>query len=64
MFLGLIALREFGRQRGWILSQFRVSCAAMNRVLDQYDESQIERDVMSNAVITLGEETGFAGEDA
>lgn len=59
MFLGLIALREFGSQRGWILSQFRVPEAAMNAALDGYDEAAIEAKVVSNALISLNDAVGF-----
>lgn len=59
MFLGLIALREFGSQRGWILSQFRVPEAAMNAALDGYDEAAIEANVVSNALISLNDTVGF-----
>lgn len=60
MFLGLIALREFGRQRGWIVSQFRVSSEALNYALDCYDEARIEANVVSNSLLRLNEEAGFA----
>jgi tetratricopeptide (TPR) repeat protein len=58
MFLGLIALREFGRQRGWIATQFRISSEALNRALEDYDESQIERNVMAVAAGRLLEKSG------
>jgi hypothetical protein len=60
MFLGLIALREFGRQCGWIVGQFRVSSEALNDALDGYDEAQIEANVMCNSLLRLNEEAGFA----
>jgi tetratricopeptide (TPR) repeat protein len=59
-FLGLIALREFGRQRGWIASQFRVPAEALNDACASYDEAQIEVNVMINSLRTLNEVTGFA----
>jgi hypothetical protein len=58
-FLGLIALREFGRQRGWIAGQFRVSALALNEALAGYDEARIEANVVSKAVLRLNEESGF-----
>jgi tetratricopeptide (TPR) repeat protein len=60
MFLGLVALREFGRQRGWIVSQFLVPSGTLNGALDCYDETLIETNVVSNSVLTLNEEAGFA----
>jgi len=60
MFLGLIALREFGRQRGWIVSQFRVSSEALDDALASYDEAQIETNVMCNSLVRLNEDAGFA----
>ena len=60
MFLGLIALREFGRQRGWIVSQFRVSSEALDDALASYDEAQIETNVMCNSLLRLNEDAGFA----
>ncbi|MGH8058948.1 MAG: hypothetical protein ACREOH_17210, partial [Candidatus Entotheonellia bacterium] len=59
MFLGLIALREFGRQRGWIVGQFRVSSEALDDALASYDEAQIETNVMCNSLVKLNEDAGF-----
>jgi len=55
MFLGLLAHREFGRQRGWIAAQFRISPAAMESAMDNYNESQIEKNVMGKALTKLNE---------
>jgi tetratricopeptide (TPR) repeat protein len=55
MFLGLISLREFGRQRGWIAAQFRISSSSLERAMDSYNESQIEVNVMSKTFISLKE---------
>ena len=60
VFLGLVALREFGAQRGWIIAQFRVTKEAMNSAFDDYDEAQIQTNVVSNSLITLNEEARFA----
>ncbi len=59
MFLGLIALREFGRQRGWIVGQFRVSFEALNHALDRYDDTRIEANMVSYSLLKLNEEAGF-----
>ena len=55
IFLGLISLREFGRQRGWIAAQFRIKSASMEGAMDSYNESQIEKNVMSKAFTTINE---------
>lgn len=49
LFLGLISLREFGRQRGWIASQFQISSTCLDRAMEGYDESKIEKDVITGA---------------
>ena len=59
LFLGLISLREFGRQRGWIAGQFQVSSEALDNALIGYDEAQIEVNVIGNTLIALNEEIGF-----
>lgn len=60
LFLGLVSLREFGRQRGWITGEFRISPEVLNNALMDYDESQIEVHVVTGALLTLNEEIGFA----
>ncbi len=62
MFVGLVALREFGRQRGWIAAQFGVSLKAMNCALGDYDENKIQANVVSNSLLVLNEEVRFAPE--
>ena len=47
LFLGLISLREFGRQRGWIAAQFQISAKSMDRAMEDYDESKIEKNVLT-----------------
>jgi len=58
-FLGLIALREFGAQRGWIMSQFRMPKSAMDGAMAGYDESEIEANVVSKGLISLNDAAGF-----
>ncbi len=53
MLMGLVALREFGRQRGWIASRFPISNADLNAAIKDYDEGQIERDVMVESLRRL-----------
>lgn len=54
-FVGLLALREFGSQRGWITSQFPVSKTDLNLAIDNYDESQILKDVAGESLIRLND---------
>jgi tetratricopeptide (TPR) repeat protein len=55
MFMGLVALREFGRQRGWIASQFPISNADLNAAIDDCDEGQIERDAVVESLRRLND---------
>ena len=55
MFIGLVALREFGRQRGWIVSQFPTAHANLILAMDGYDEAKIEKDVAAKSLIQLNE---------
>ena len=55
MFIGLVALREFGRQRGWIVSQFPTAHANLILAMDGYDEAKIEKDVAAESLIQLNE---------
>ena len=48
MFLGLVALREFGRQRGWIAAQFHIPSDALKRTMGGYDENMIQKNVAGN----------------
>jgi hypothetical protein len=56
LFLSLVALREFGRQRGWITSQYRIPSKCMDKAMDGYNESQIECNVMSKIIMMLNQE--------
>jgi len=56
LFLGLISLREFGRQRGWIAAQFQIPSASLDRAMDRYDELKIEKNVLAGAFGALGDE--------
>jgi hypothetical protein len=55
MFMGLVALREFGKQRGWIASQFPISQTDLNLAIDDYDESQILKGVMAESLLRLND---------
>jgi hypothetical protein len=56
LFLGLISLREFGRQRGWIAAQFQVSSRHLDRAMEDYDESKIEKNLMAGVFSALDDE--------
>ncbi len=62
LFLGLISLREFGRQRGWIAAQFQISAKSMDRAMEDYDESKIEKNVLVHALRTLDDECKLFGQ--
>ncbi len=53
--IGLVALREFGRQRGWIASQFPISHTDLNLAIDDYDESRILKDVTAESLLRLND---------
>ncbi len=55
MFMGLVALREFGKQRGWIASQFPISQTDLNLAIDDYDESQILKGVTAESLLRLND---------
>lgn len=55
MFMGLVALREFGRQRGWIASQLPISQADVSLAIEGYDETKILKDVAADTLLRLNE---------
>lgn len=55
MFIGLVALREFGKQRGWIASQFPISQADLNLAIGDYDESGILKEVTAKSLLRLND---------
>lgn len=56
MFMALAALREFGKQRGYITGYFEVLPAAMEEALSAYDEVRLHNDVMIDTFTVLNEE--------
>src|SRR6185503_10078497 len=52
-FMGLVALREFGRQRGWIASQFPIAQTDLSLALEEYDETRILKDVRAGTLLRL-----------
>jgi len=62
MFLCLVSLREFSRQRGWITAQFQISSESRDRAMDDYDESKIEKSVMAGVLRILDDERKLFGQ--
>jgi tetratricopeptide (TPR) repeat protein len=56
MFMALAALREFGKQRGYITGYFEVLPASMEEALSAYDEVRLHNDVMIDTFTVLNEE--------
>jgi tetratricopeptide (TPR) repeat protein len=59
MFIGLVALREFGRQRGFIMGYFGVTQKTRDRAMKGYDENKLHTDVLTETFRVLNEETGM-----
>jgi len=56
MFMALAALREFGKQRGYIMGYFEVLPAASEEALGSYDEERLHNDVLIGVFNVLNEE--------
>jgi tetratricopeptide (TPR) repeat protein len=56
MFVGLVALREFGKQRGYIMGYFNVSDKAREQALLVYDENRLHTEVLTETLRVLNEE--------
>ena len=56
MFMALLALREFGKQRGYIMGYFEVPAAASAEALRSYDEGRLHNDVLIDTFSVLNEE--------
>lgn len=56
MLMALVALREFGKQRGYIMGYFEVSAASSEKALGAYDEVRLHNDVMIDTFTVLNEE--------
>ncbi len=63
MFVGLVGLREFSRQRGWVATQFGVSLEILNSTLDHYDETKIMKDIVSGSFLRLNEKIHLLPDD-
>ena len=56
MFMALVALREFGKHRGYIMGYFEVPPASSNEALSSYDEERLHNDVLIGTFAVLNEE--------
>jgi len=56
MFMALLALREFGKQRGYIMGYFGVPDAASEEALRSYDEGRLHNVVLIDTFSVLNEE--------
>jgi hypothetical protein len=56
MFMALAALREFGKQRGYIMGYFEVLPASSEEALGAYDEVRLHDDVLVDTFTVLNEE--------
>lgn len=56
MIMALAALREFGKQRGYILGYFEVLPASSEQALHTYDAGRLHNDVMIDTITALNEE--------
>lgn len=50
MFVGYVSLREFGRQRGWITGHLQISNKVLDNVMNSYDETLIELEVITKSL--------------
>lgn len=56
MFMALVALREFGKERGYIMANFGVSAEKSEEALRSYDEARLHNDVLIESFRVLNEE--------
>jgi hypothetical protein len=62
MFLALVALREFARQRGWIAAQFRITTETMNEAISCYDEQLVHSNVLTGSLARINKEVHLVPE--
>ncbi|MFO7675020.1 MAG: tetratricopeptide repeat protein [bacterium] len=62
LFLGLAALREFGRQRGWIAGRLQIPTEVVNSAIGCYNEEQIHKNVLSGSLTRINKQIHFAPE--
>jgi tetratricopeptide (TPR) repeat protein len=56
MFMALVALREFGKHRGYIMGYFDVPPASSGEAMCSYDEERLHSDVLIGSFTVLNEE--------
>jgi hypothetical protein len=56
MFVSLVSLREFSRQRGWIATHFGVPNPTLISAMDNYDEALIASNVMVKGLSRIAKE--------
>jgi tetratricopeptide (TPR) repeat protein len=59
LFLGLVALCEFSRQRGWITGYFDIPTDTLAAAMENYDEVEIQKSVTSQSAARLAKESGL-----
>jgi tetratricopeptide (TPR) repeat protein len=59
LFLGLVALCEFSRQRAWITGYFNIPSDSLSAAMENYDEVEIQRSVISQSAGRLAKESGL-----
>lgn len=64
LFLGLLAMREFSRQFGWIPSQFRVSGELVAATLTGSEVNRVRAKVVTDSLIAIGKESRLFPEPA
>ena len=55
VFVPLVALREFGRQRGWISALLEIPNEMLTKVMENYDEGRIEKKVAVESLRQINE---------
>lgn len=56
MFMAVLALREFGKQRGYIMGYLEVPAAMSEEALHSYDEGRLHKEVLIDTFSVLNEE--------
>lgn len=58
-FLNTVALREFGAQRGFLMNEFEIEDAVKEKTMDNYDEGQLNRDIIGAIITAINDEAGI-----
>jgi tetratricopeptide (TPR) repeat protein len=58
-FLNTVALREFGAQRGFLMNEFEIEDAVKEKTMDNYDEDQLNRDIIGAIITAINDGTGI-----